>query len=34
MITAEEMQNQIEEINKANKMLGNDFHEYLSTVKE
>jgi hypothetical protein len=28
------MQNQIEEINKANKMLGNDFHEYLSTVKE
>ncbi len=34
MITAEEMQNQIEEINKANEMLGNDFHEYLSTVKE
>lgn len=34
MITAEEMLKQIEEINKANERLSNDFNEYLGKVKE
>jgi len=34
MISVEEMEKQIEEINKANEMFGNDFNEYLSAVKD
>jgi hypothetical protein len=34
MITTEEMQKQIDEINKANEKFSDDFNEYLGKVKE